>query len=139
MNIKLLNAKAKIPAKGSIEAAGYDLYSVENYTLKPGERHAFEIGIAMSIPKGLYGRIAPRSGLALKYGIDVMAGCVDSDYLGEIKVILINLGQEDFTVNEGDKIAQIIMESHTKLQLNVVDDLEATIRGTGGFGSTGIK
>ena len=137
MNVKKLSPNAIIPTKGSVEAAGYDLYSIESYALRPMERHAFSTGIAMSIPKGLYGRVAPRSGWAFKYGIDVLAGVIDTDYRGVIMVILINLGQDIVQINAGDKIAQLIMESHTKLQFNEVTELDPTIRNAGGFGSTG--
>jgi len=138
MNIKLLSDKAVVPTKGSKGAAGYDLYATEAYELKIGERHAFKTDISMSIPIGIYGRIAPRSGHALKKGIDVMAGVDDPDYRGEVKVILINLGQEPFQVNVGDKIAQIIFEHYTEHEFTVVDKLDNTDRGVGGFGSTDL-
>jgi len=136
MNIKKLSDKAIIPTKGSDGAAGYDLYSVEEYELKVGERKAFKTDISMAIPKIVYGRVAPRSGLAVKKGIDVMAGVIDSDYRGEILVALINLGQESVKINVGDKIAQIIFELYTAQDFTLVDDLDATDRGFGGFGST---
>lgn len=139
MNIKLLSNKAKIPTKGSAGAAGYDLYTTETYELKVGERHAFKTDISMAIPIGIYGRIAPRSGHALKKGIDVMAGVDDPDYRGEVKVILINLGQEPFNVTDGDKIAQIIFEHYTEHEFNVVNDLDTTNRGENGFGSSDLK
>ena len=88
MKIKKLSETAQIPSKGSERAAGYDLYAIETHTLQPGERKVFKTGISIAIPEGLYGRIAPRSGLAVKNGIDVLAGVVDSDYRGEIMVVL---------------------------------------------------
>ena len=94
MNIKKLSDKAVIPSKGSVGAAGYDLYTTESYELKPGERKAFKTDIALAIPEGFYGRVAPRSGLAVKHGLDVLAGVIDSDYRGEILVALINLGDK---------------------------------------------
>jgi dUTP pyrophosphatase len=136
MNIKLLSDKAKIPTKGSVDAAGYDLYTTESYELKVGERKVFKTDIGLTIPQGLYGRVAPRSGLAVKKGLDVLAGVIDADYRGEILVALINLGQENVTINEGDKIAQIIFEHYTNHEFNVVDDLNSTDRGDKGFGST---
>lgn len=144
MNIKKLSDKGTIPTKGSIDAAGYDLYTVESYSLNPGERKAFKTDISLSIPKGLYGRIAPRSGLAVKYGIDVMAGVIDADYRGEILVTLINLGQEPVQlpiIKDGKEtaIAQIIFENYTEHKFNLVDDLNTTVRGTDGFGSTDTK
>lgn len=144
MNIKKLSDKAIIPSKGSEDAAGYDLYTVESYLLKPGERKAFKTDISLAIPKGLYGRIAPRSGLAVKYGIDVMAGVIDADYRGEILITLINLGQENIQlpIIKDDKpaaIAQIIFENYTDHKFNLVDDLNLTVRGSDGFGSTDKK
>lgn len=141
--IKNMNKKIQIKTvNGGIipvwnnRSAGCDLSSIENYTLKPGERKLFKTGLYMAIPNGLYGRIAPRSGLAYKNGIDVMAGVIDEDYRGEIGVILINLGQEDKQINVGDKIAQMIFENYTRCDFTVVDELDDTNRGIGGFGST---
>lgn len=118
------------------KSAGCDLASTEYYLLKPGERKLFKTGLYMSITAGLYGRIAPRSGLAYKHGIDVLAGVIDEDYRGEIGVILINFGQEEKTINVGDKIAQLIFEYYTRCEFEVVNELDDTTRGTGGFGST---
>ena len=101
MKIKLLSDKAIVPSRGSKYAAGYDLYSVESYELKVGERKAFKTDVSMAIPHGYYGRIAPRSGLALKKGIDVLGGVIDEDYRGELLVILVNLGQENVQINAG--------------------------------------
>jgi dUTP pyrophosphatase len=136
MNIKLLSDKGKMPTKGSVDAAGYDLYTTESYELKIGERKTFKTDISLAIPQGLYGRVAPRSGLAVKKGLDVLAGVIDADYRGEILVALINLGQENVIINSGDKIAQIIFEHYTNHEFNVVDDLNSTDRGDKGFGST---
>lgn len=131
---------AIIPTRGSVKAAGYDLYSTENYVLKTGERKLFKTGLNMAIPSGMYGRIAPRSGLAFKKGIDVLAGVIDEDYRGDVGVILINLGQEDFNVVAGDRIAQIIFEFYNEIdfqeQSNSQDSIGNTERGSGGFGST---
>ena len=96
-------------------------------------------GIAMAIPIGNYGRIAPRSGLAAKHMIDVGAGVIDADYRGEVKVLLFNFGETDFAVSEGDRIAQLIVEKYTQTELVEVTDLSETERGEGGFGSTGVK
>jgi len=146
MNIKKLSDKAVTPSKGSIGAAGYDLHTTESYTLKPGERKSFKTDISLAIPEGFYGRVAPRSGLAIKYGIDVLAGVIDSDYRGEILVALVNLGSEPVTlpiVKDGKQtaIAQIIFESCQTVQAGFVevDDLTATQRGNGGFGSSDNK
>lgn len=145
MKIKKLSDKSVIPSKGSSEAAGYDLYTTESYTLKPGERKAFKTDIALAIPEGFYGRIAPRSGLAVKHGIDVLAGVIDSDYRGEILVALINLGDKPVQlpiVKDGKEtaIAQIIFEACVTVTGFVeVDDLNSTQRGDGGFGSSDKK
>lgn len=146
MNIKKLSDKAVIPNKGSIGAAGYDLYTTESYELKPGERKAFKTDIALAIPEGFYGRVAPRSGLAVKYGIDVLAGVIDSDYRGEILVALINLGDKPIKlpiIKDGKEtaIAQIIIEGCATAVGGFieVDDLNSTQRGVGGFGSTDIN
>ena len=136
VNIKKLSENAKIPSKARNTDAGYDLTSVESYELKPGERKAFKTDIAMAIPHNLYGRIAPRSGLALKKGIDVLGGVIDNSYRGEILVALINLGQEPIKIESGDKIAQIIFENYTNLNFELVDNLDDTSRGSSGFGSS---
>jgi dUTP pyrophosphatase len=136
VSITKLESKAIIPTRGSTGAAGYDLYTTEFHILKPGERKLFKTGLSMSIPSGMYGRIAPRSGLAYKKGIDVMAGVIDEDYRGEIGVILINLGQEDVNIIVGDKIAQIIFEFYNQVDFVETNGLDNTQRGEGGFGST---
>lgn len=146
MNIKRITDKAVIPTKGSEGAAGYDLYTTEVYSLKPGERKAFKTGIAMAIPEGYYGRIAPRSGLALKYGIDVLAGVIDSDYRAEILVLLVNFGSEEISlpvIKDGKQtaIAQIIFEPYATVTngFKEVEELNVTQRGEGGFGSSDKK
>ena len=96
-------------------------------------------GIAIKLPPNCFGRIAPRSGLALKNGIDVLAGVIDEDYRGEIKVLLINHGQEDFVINSGDRIAQLVVANVTKANYKLSDKLKLSERGAGGFGHTGIK
>lgn len=138
---KKLDSKAKIPTRGSELSAGYDLYSIEQYTLKPLERKLFKTGLAVAIPHGLYGRIAPRSGLAYKNGLDVMAGVIDEDYRGEVGVILINLGNDPITlpiVKDGKEvaIAQIILENYTESSFQEIPELPETFRGEGGFGSS---
>ena len=93
----------------------------------------------MAIPIGNYGRVAPRSGLAVKNFIDVGAGVIDADYRGEVKVLLFNFSDSDFKVSPGDRIAQLIIEKYTRTEIEEVDDLDTTVRGEGGFGSTGFK
>lgn len=146
MNIKKLSEKAVIPTKGSSGAAGYDLYTTESYELKPGERKAFKTDIALAIPDGFYGRVAPRSGLSVKYGLDVLAGVIDSDYRGEILVALINLSDAPVllpVIKDGKEtaVAQIIFEPcETVINgFSVVDDLTDTQRGISGFGSSDNK
>lgn len=134
--IKKTNPLAVTPTRGSDSAAGYDLYSTEEYTLKPLERKLFKTGLSLAIPTGLYGRIAPRSGLAFKDGIDTLAGVIDEDYRGDVGVILINLGSVDKKVVVGDKIAQIIFEFYNKAEFQEVEDLPVSVRAEGGFGST---
>lgn len=135
---KRLTAQAKAPVRGSEQAAGLDLCSDQQYRIAPGARQLISTGIAVEIPAGYYGRIAPRSGLAVKNGIDVGAGVVDSDYRGEVKVLLFNFGSEEFVVNVGDRIAQFIIEPYSSVSVVETKVLETTDRGQGGFGSTGI-
>jgi len=132
-----LSDKAKIPSQATFSDAGYDLFSTETYTLKPGERKLYKTNISTAIPHGYYGRIAPRSGLAYKHGIDVLAGVIDSGYRGDIGIILINFGQEDFAVNEGDKIAQFIIEKCHYVERQEVQELPESQRGEWARGSTG--
>lgn len=106
--------------------------------LRPGRRTLVKTGIAMALPRGTYGRVAPRSGLAFKHGIDVMAGVIDSDYRGEVGVILVNLGEDTFVIKHGDRIAQLVIERFYPCYPFEVLDLTATNRGHGGYGSTGV-
>jgi len=133
---------AKLPQYATEVASGMDLYAFieEPLTIRPLERVLIPTGIFLSIPKGFEGEIRPRSGLALRYGITVLntPGTIDSDYRGEIKVLLINLGGEPFIINNGDRIAQIVFKSIAKAELEIVFRLPESERGEGGFGSTGI-
>lgn len=138
MKIKLLDKNAKIPFRANKTDAGADLFSIENVKILPLERKAISTGIYVEIPEGYYGRIAPRSGLAYKNGIDVLAGVIDSSYRGEIKVILFNTDKDKiFEIKIGDRIAQLIIEDHFNFEFEVSDELSYTERGEGGFGSTG--
>lgn len=134
---------AKLPTYGSPDAIGLDLYAnvpgeVYQFTvIQPGERAVIKTGASIAIPEGYYGRIAPRSGWAVEYGIDVLAGVVDPDYRGEIGVVLINHGEHLFRVDHGDRVAQIIFECADRLVPVSVDELPETERGVAGFGSTG--
>ena len=127
-----------LPKKSTLGSAGFDLYGIEHKHLATGQRCLVRTGLSFSIPKGYYGRIAPRSGLAVKYGIDVLAGVIDSDYRGEVKIVLINHGDEDFNIKPGDRVAQLIIEKYAShVLIKEEDNLESTHRGEGGFGSTG--
>ena len=139
LKTKKLGPEAKLPYKGSSLAAGYDLCSAEDCRVPAGGRHLVSTGLAVACPPGHYARIAPRSGLAVKSGIDVGAGVVDADYRGEVKVLLFNFSDEDFQVNKGDRIAQLIIQKIATVDILEVEDLEETKRGEGGFGSTGVN
>ncbi|EGT54310.1 hypothetical protein CAEBREN_12068 [Caenorhabditis brenneri] len=131
------NENAEKPTYGSDLAAGADLYSCETATVPAKGKWLVSTGIHMKLPYGYYGRVAPRSGLAAKHFIDVGAGVIDSDYRGEVKVLLFNFGDADFEVKKGDRIAQLILEQIAHCRYEQVDSLEDTERGAGGFGSTG--
>jgi dUTP pyrophosphatase len=138
IKVKKLTENAIIPTQGTPFAAGYDLYAAEDVTVVSGTRKLIKTNISMEITPGYYGRIAPRSGLAYKNGIDVLAGVIDSDYRGDIGVILYNTDKNlDFTVKKGDRIAQIIFEACYTATLEEAITLENTLRQTGGYGSTG--
>lgn len=118
--------------------AGIDLRAAEEVYIPPLSRATVSTGLCLEIPEGHYGRVAPRSGLAHRHGIDVLAGVVDSSYRGEVKVVLHNTDKEEsFRVSQGDRIAQLIIERHYNLEFVEVEDLSSTERGSGGFGSTG--
>ena len=141
MNIKKLNDNARIPTYGSEFAAGADLYAcIENdITIEPTETVLIHTGLAMQIPEGLVGLIYARSGLASKKGLAPAnkVGVIDSDYRGEIMVALHNHGSLPQTVSDGERIAQIVFAPYYAAEFSVVDELDDTTRGTGGFGSTG--
>lgn len=129
----------ELPAYATDGAAGMDVLAAEDVNLAPGARHAVATGIAVAIPNGYEIQVRPRSGLALKHGISVpnTPGTIDSDYRGELKVILINHGARPFEVRRGDRIAQLVLAPVTRAAWLKVDDLDETARGEGGFGSTG--
>lgn len=134
-----LSDKAKIPTQANYWDAWYDLYATESYVLKSGERKLFPTNISLNIPHGYYGRIAPRSWSAYKHGIDVLAGVIDSGYRGDMWVILINFGTEDFPINEGDKIAQFILEKCHFIERQEVDEFSESQRGQWWFWSSWNK
>lgn len=131
-----------MPKKGSEEAAGYDLVAanMSPLTLKPGERTLVPTGFAMAMRPGLEAQVRPRSGLAFKHGVTVLnaPGTIDSDYRGEVKVILANQGQEDFVVTRGMRVAQMVIAQVCPVKASVVETLPKSMRGEGGFGSTGM-
>jgi dUTP pyrophosphatase len=128
-----------LPAYATEGAAGMDVLAAEDVTLAPGARHGVATGLAMAIPPGYEIQVRPRSGLALKHGISVpnTPGTIDSDYRGELRVILINHGAEPFAVHRGDRIAQLVLAPVTQAAWHEVAELDETTRGEGGFGSTG--
>ena len=136
--IKLLHENAILPSKGTPNSAGFDLYASKPTKIQPKTRELINTGIAMAIPTGYYGRIAPRSSLTIKSNIDIGAGVIDSDYRGEIYPCLINNSDNIFHINKGDRIAQIIIEQSPPFKLLQTSSLNNTQRGTGGFGSTDI-
>lgn len=149
LKVKFIDSNAKIPTYGSKYAAGLDFYANCDYVIKPSSRECVNTGICLEWlknneldenPEDYYLRIAPRSGLSYKNGIDVMAGVIDYDYRGEIKIILLNTSDEYFTISKGDKIAQGILTKIIKFdEITITDNLEITDRGNGGFGSTGLN
>ncbi len=128
-----------LPAYATGGAAGMDVLSAEDVTIAPGARHAVATGFAVAIPAGYEIQVRPRSGLALKHGITVpnTPGTIDSDYRGELKVILINHGTEPFGIARGDRVAQLVLAPVTQAAWREADSLDETGRGAGGFGSTG--
>jgi dUTP pyrophosphatase len=128
-----------LPGYATQGAAGMDVLAAEDATIAPGARHAVATGLALAIPDGYEIQVRPRSGLALKHGITVpnTPGTIDSDYRGELKVILINHGSEPFAIARGDRVAQLVLAPVVQAAWNEVSDLDETDRGAGGFGSTG--
>lgn len=132
-----------LPQRMSEGASGYDLYAAvtEPIVLQPGQRQLIPTGLSFAMANGLEAQIRPRSGLAFKHGITCLntPGTVDADYRGEVKVLLINLGQEPFTITRGERIAQVVFAEVPNSHLVVVEELSETVRGAGGFGHTGTK
>ena len=138
LNFKRLDPKATLPTRGSHASAGLDLYSIEDISIGPKQRILARTGLAVAVPQGFYGRVAPRSGLAVKNGLDVLAGVIDSDYRGELCCALLNTGDETIELQQGSRLCQLIIEQIITPTPEWADDLEETSRGAGGFGSTGI-
>jgi dUTP pyrophosphatase len=141
IKVNIKTDKGTVPSYQSEGAAGMDICanSETEIVIAPGSRAIVPTGIYLEIPEGFEAQVRPRSGLALKHGVTVLntPGTIDSDYRGEVKVILINLGQNDFSIKRGDRIAQLVFAQVTRVELFVKESLDATSRGPGGFGSTG--
>lgn len=139
VKIKKIKDNAIVPKYAHRGDAGVDLYSTEDYTLKPGERVLVSTGISMAIPNGYEGQVRPKSGLAVKHGISVVntPGTVDCEYRGEIGIIIINHGNEEFKIEKERKIAQMVFNKVEEAEFEEVEELDDTTRGEGGFGSTG--
>jgi len=137
LRFKQLDPRAVLPRRGSARSAGLDICSIEDLEIGPRQRIAVRTGLAVAIPPGFYGRVAPRSGLAAKNGLDVLAGVIDSDYRGEVQCLLYNTSDEKIILPAGNKICQLIVEQIIMPEAVWATDLEETVRGAGGFGSTG--
>ncbi len=140
--IQIINkSRHPLPHYQTLQSAGMDLraFLEEAVTIEPGQRLLIPTGLLMAIPNGFEGQVRPRSGLALKYGITVLnsPGTIDADYRGEVKVLLINHSDQDFVVQDGERIAQLVIAQHATAQWAEVEELDDTERGAGGYGSTG--
>jgi len=133
----------QLPAYATLQSAGMDLRAnlEDSVVLHPMERKLIKTGLFIALPEGFEAQVRPRSGLALKHGITVLntPGTIDADYRGEIGVVLINLSQEDFVIEDGERIAQMVIARHEQAELVVVEELDETERGAGGYGHTGVK
>lgn len=149
LQTKLLTETATLPTRGSAQAAGLDMYFDlqgqmpgmnvvgVSFTVEPGERAVLKTGVSMAIPDGFYGQIAPRSGLAVKQGLEILAGVIDSDYRGEIMIAVLNSGSEPIQFKKGDRVAQMLILPVSNIVPEQVEELVDTDRGDGKFGSTG--
>ena len=143
VSVKLLDPRAKVPTYGSADAAGADIYALTDgpVTIEPGQTVVIHTGVAFAIPKGYVGLVYARSGMATKQGLAPAnkVGVIDADYRGELMVALHNHGGEPRVVNHGDRIAQMVITPYLTARFEVAEELDDTVRGTGGFGSTGTK
>ena len=143
MKLKVISKSGRVPAYATNGSSGLDLFAFlpEAVELAPMEIKLIPTGLILEIPEGCEGQVRARSGLALKHGITLInsVGTIDSDYRGELKVPLINLGGEPFTINDGDRIAQLIITKYERVDVEITDELDDTERGEGGFGHTGVK
>ncbi|XP_016506765.1 deoxyuridine 5'-triphosphate nucleotidohydrolase [Nicotiana tabacum] len=136
--VKKLSENAVLPSRASPLSAGYDLSSAAETKVPARGKALIPTDLSIAVPQGAYARIAPRSGLAWKHSIDVGAGVIDADYRGPVGVVLFNHSDADFEVKAGDRIAQLIIQKIVTPDVEEVDDLDSTVRGSGGFGSTGV-
>ncbi|KZZ95943.1 DeoxyUTP pyrophosphatase, dUTPase subfamily [Moelleriella libera RCEF 2490] len=137
LQVKKLSEKGRLPTRGSAFAAGYDIYAARDTVVPARGKVLVDTDISIAVPAETYGRIAPRSGLASKHFIDTGAGVIDADYRGPVKILLFNHAETDFDVKEGDRVAQLVIERIYTPEVVEVQELEETVRGAGGFGSTG--
>lgn len=137
LKVRLLSDSARPPKRATEGAAGYDLYSAYHVEVPAHGKALIPLDIAISVPDGHYGRIAPRSGLSVIHGLNVGAGVIDGDFTGNVKVLLFNHSDKDYLVPKGERIAQLILEQISHFDVHLVDSLDATKRGDSGFGSTG--
>lgn len=140
VKIKLINENGHIPVRATSESAGFDIYSSEDTVIESGEYKAVSTGFSMEMKSGMEAQIRPRSGLAAKHGITVLnsPGTIDSDYRGEVKILLINHSRECFNIKKGERIAQMIFSKVIDVNIIQSENLNSSVRGEGGFGSTGI-
>ena len=144
LNVKVINkGHQPLPAYATSQSAGMDLRANidESIVLHPMERRLVPTGLHIALPQGFEAQIRPRSGLALKHGITVLntPGTIDADYRGELMVLLINFSDTDFVINDGERIAQLVVARHEQIEFQLVDELDDTERGAGGYGHTGVK
>lgn len=137
LRFKQLDPGAMLPTRGSVFSAGLDVYCIDDLSIGARERTGARTGLSVAIPEGFYGRVAPRSGLAVNHGLDVLSGVIDADYRGEIICILYNTGDARISLPKGSKMCQLIIEKIIMPAPVWAEDLEETLRGGGGFGSTG--
>lgn len=139
LRVFLRSENATLPTRGSVLSAGYDIYASEEAVIPAQGQGLVGTDISVAVPIGTYGRVAPRSGLAVKHGISTGAGVIDADYRGEVKVVLFNHSQKDFEIQKGDRIAQLVLERIVMAEVKQIsaEELDITARGEGGFGSTG--
>jgi len=141
LKIKLINENAFLPIQANPGDAGLDLFSAEEKIIEPGKAELISTGIKLELPKGTEGQVRPRSGLALKHSVTILnsPGTIDEGYRGEIKVILINHGKKDFKIEKQMRIAQMVIAPIVAVNITQVEEISDTQRGTGGFGSSGVK